>query len=57
MKKASATHKSMGKKGGAEVGLESGVAHVEKYHAGQGVEVDSKSHRPKPQRHGSIAHK
>lgn len=57
MKKASGTHKSMGTKGGTTAGLESGVAEVQSMKAGEGIEVDSKTQRPKPKSHGSIAMK
>lgn len=56
MKQAKGTHKSMGTKGGASAGLESGCADVQKYKAGQGVEITGGSQRPKPAKGGSIAH-
>lgn len=57
MKQAKGTHRPLGKKGGVSAGLESGVASVEKYTAGQGVDITEKSQRPKPKGHGSIAAK
>lgn len=57
MRKASGTHRSMGTKSGATSGLESGLSEVQKYKAGQGVEINSKSERPKAKKHGSIAMK
>lgn len=55
MKKASATHRSLGKTGGASAGLESGVAEVAK--VGKTEPETCKSDRPKPQSHGSVATK
>lgn len=55
MKQAKGTHKSMGKKGGTQAGLVSGVAEVQSHKAGMGVEVNEKSQRPKGKSHGSIA--
>lgn len=57
MKKASGTHRTMGKKGGESAGLESGLSDVQKCKAGQGVEITEKSQRPKAKSHGSIATK
>tara|TARA_R110000765_G_scaffold195825_7_gene301306 strand:+ start:7352 stop:7531 length:180 start_codon:yes stop_codon:yes gene_type:complete len=54
MRKASGTHRSMGKKGGVTPGLESGVAETMKVGNTNPDEV-SGSQRPKPQKHGSIA--
>lgn len=54
MKQAKGTHRSMGKKGGATVGLESGVAETQKVGSTQPDEV-SGSQRPKAQRHGSVS--
>jgi len=45
----------MGKKGGTTAGLESGVAEVKSFTAGQGVEITSGSQRPKPVKGGSVA--
>lgn len=56
MKKASSTHKSMGKKGYASTGLDSGLSETAKVGKTAPEEV-SGSQRPKPQRHGSIATK
>lgn len=52
---AGATHRTMGKKSGAQTGLDSGIAEVRSHRAGQGVEIDSKSERPKSAKNGSIA--
>lgn len=56
MKKATGTHRSMGKKGGAEAGLVSGVAETQKVGDTNPPEVGNTG-RVKPQRHGSIAKK
>ena len=57
MKMAKGTHKSMGTKGSASAGLESGIAEKMSYKAGQGVEITSGSQRPKAVKGGSIAMK
>jgi hypothetical protein len=56
MKKASGTHRSMGKKGHTTAGVESGVSEVGKVGNTNPDQV-SGSPRPKPQNHGSIANK
>lgn len=56
MKKASGTHRSMGKKSHTTAGLESGVSQVEKV-GNTSPDTVSGSQRPKPQKHGSIATK
>jgi hypothetical protein len=56
-KNASGTHRSMGSKGGASVGLVDGVAEVQKHKAGQGVEVSDMTQRPSKAKSGSIAMK
>ena len=53
-KQAKGTHRSMGKKGYGETGLESGIAETQKVGNTSPEEVKG-SQRPKPQRHGSIA--
>jgi len=56
MKKASGTHRSMGKKGGAKAGLESGIAHVETFKAGSAPTTGEKTQRvTKADGGGSIA--
>lgn len=55
MKQAKGTHRSMGRKGGASAGLDSGLSATEKFKAGQGIEVNSKTQRPNKVGHGSIA--
>lgn len=55
-KKASGTHKSMGKKGYAEAGLESGIAETQKVGMTSPGEVGNTG-RVKAQKHGSIAKK
>lgn len=57
MKQAKGTHRPLGTKKGATVGLESGVAEVKSHKAGMGVEITEKSQRPKAKSHGSIAMK
>jgi hypothetical protein len=57
MKQAKGTHRPMGSKGGATVGLVDGVSEVQKHKAGVGVEMTTDSQRPKAQKHGSIAMK
>ena len=52
---AKGTHRPLGTKGGEKAGLESGVAQVEKFTAGQGVEIVEKAQRPKPQAVDSAA--
>ena len=56
MSKASGTHKSMGKKGGASAGLESGIAETMKVTKPESKEVGNTG-RVKPSKHGSIAMK
>lgn len=56
-RKASGTHRSMGKTGGTTAGLESGVAEVKSHKAGQGVAITQGAQRPKPVKRGSIAMK
>ena len=53
-KQAKGTHRSMGKKGGASAGLEAGIAETQKV-GKTGPDEVSGSHRPKAQKHGSIA--
>ena len=55
-KKASATHRSMGKKGYAEKGLESGISETQKVGETNPPQVGNTG-RVKPQSHGSIATK
>lgn len=57
MKQAKGTHRSMGSKGGATAGMESGVAEKMSFKAGQGAEIVSGSQRTKPVKGGSIAMK
>lgn len=52
---AKGTHRPLGKKAGEKSGLESGLAGVEKFTAGQGVEIVEKTQRPKPRAVESIA--
>lgn len=52
--KAKGTHRSMGKKGGVTAGLEAGVAETQAV-GKTGPDEVAGSHRPKAQRHGSIA--
>lgn len=56
MKKATGTHRTMGKKGHTTAGLESGVSEVAKV-GNTSPETAGGSQRPKPQKHGSIATK
>ncbi|MFG6159629.1 hypothetical protein ACGTNG_12555 [Halomonas sp. 1390] len=56
MKKQKGTHRSMGKTGGVQAGLESGVASTEKVGNTNPDQVGSTG-RVKPQSHGSIATK
>ncbi len=51
------THRTMGTKSGESAGLESGISKVEKFTAGQGVEIVEKTQRPKPKATGSVAAK
>ena len=55
MKKEKGTHRSMGKVGGASEGLENGLASVEKFKTGKGVEICKGTERPKAKKGGSIA--
>ena len=57
MKNAKGTHRPMGKKGGATAGIESGLSDVQKYKAGQGVDITEKSQRPKAASLGTISTK
>ena len=54
-KKASGTHRPLGSKSGASAGLESGVAEVKSFTAGQGVTTCAKTQRPKAEKAESIA--
>jgi len=55
VRKASATHKPMGKKGNSTAGLESGLSEVQD--VGKTQPEETKAQRPKPQMRGSIAKK
>jgi len=57
MRKASGTHRSMGKMGGVKPGLDSGVTESMKIPKDSGPDTVSGSQRPKAQKHGSIASK
>lgn len=62
MHSAKGTHRSMGKKGGASAGLESGLSDVQKFKTDEGQKVcedgsNAGTQRAKPEKLGSIAAK